>query len=818
MMRSESARCRARLFVTFGVLALGVLVSACADKGLVRPKGAFNPKMTLQLVTTGSQTLGFGPKWLLVIAAAATPKDTFPIAYKYIAYAGGSQQITLPVDISSCIAANASAGKDGCTMLVAAALTLDTLAFNDTTAGDLFGRSFDFAIVGPFEVGPGRSPTIPPIDLSASRFGVVYVQRDNVFQLGGVAGGAFNISPSSILPVPLTGVTNASGAPILFAPTFGEQNPGTNNFSQGFPQLAIFENGTWRRVTATAAPAIGPNGGGFNEVTALSTSEVFLAAFSGLYKYDGTSISRVGAVADSLAAVASTTSGTAKYVIAGGPNGTVWIGNTTTWQRYSLPSNQRIDGVCITGPNEAFAASSSGGGLFRFDGTTWISVPSTFTNSKVDLQCPAPGQVFVTAFRQAFLTWNGSGWTQLTTSGIGPSRLPRMGVASANELYAYADSGLTDRAWYRYDGTVWRELARSRYTQQGSRPWAVPTGGSAYVLSALGRLERITSSGVSVVAYQPSLREVAVNSATSAFAVGWNLFLARWDGSRWNIDTPPAGTSTIRLLQSVWSDGPGNAWTVGNGSTILRWNGTSWIVVSDFNKPVAATDNYNGVWGAGADVWTVGNGTILHCRSSACSNESSGGAGALLGVWGSSATNVFAVGDDGRIVRYNGTSWSPMQSGTGRTLARVSGSGPNDVWALGDSTLLHFDGTNWSNVSMTGDLSRFRSFVPNALQRSQGFNFPLGAWSLGLWARGPKEVYIGSSFGSLGRYDGRNWNELTSSSTGLRHRLLSISGAPGGCALAVSESQTDGQSPTLLRGVGPTGCFSAPMSGPTIWP
>jgi hypothetical protein len=343
MMRSESARCRARLFVTFGVLALGVLVSACADKGLVRPKGAFNPKMTLQLVTTGSQTLGFGPKWLLVIAAAATPKDTFPIAYKYIAYAGGSQQITLPVDISSCIAANASAGKDGCTMLVAAALTLDTLAFNDTTAGDLFGRSFDFAIVGPFEVGPGRSPTIPPIDLSASRFGVVYVQRDNVFQLGGVAGGAFNISPSSILPVPLTGVTNASGAPILFAPTFGEQNPGTNNFSQGFPQLAIFENGTWRRVTATAAPAIGPNGGGFNEVTALSTSEVFLAAFSGLYKYDGTSISRVGAVADSLAAVASTTSGTAKYVIAGGPNGTVWIGNTTTWQRYSLPSNHRSE-------------------------------------------------------------------------------------------------------------------------------------------------------------------------------------------------------------------------------------------------------------------------------------------------------------------------------------------------------------------------------------------------------------------------------------------------------------------------------------------
>ena len=27
----------------------------------------------------------------------------------------------------------------------------------------------------------------------------------------------------------------------------------------------------------------------------------------------------------------------------------------------------------------------------------------------------------------------------------------------------------------------------------------------------------------------PNLRDVAMTSATSAFAVGWNLFLSRWD-------------------------------------------------------------------------------------------------------------------------------------------------------------------------------------------------------------------------------------------------------------------------------------------------
>ena len=36
----------------------------------------------------------------------------------------------------------------------------------------------------------------------------------------------------------------------------------------------------------------------------------------------------------------------------------------------------------------------------------------------------------------------------------------------------------------------------------------------------------------------------------------------------------------------------------------------------------------------------------------------------LDGVWGSSATDVFAVGDSGTILHYNGSAWSAMSSGT----------------------------------------------------------------------------------------------------------------------------------------------------------
>ncbi len=43
---------------------------------------------------------------------------------------------------------------------------------------------------------------------------------------------------------------------------------------------------------------------------------------------------------------------------------------------------------------------------------------------------------------------------------------------------------------------------------------------------------------------------------------------------------------------------------------------------------------------------------------------SSGVTDTLYGVWGSSGTDVFTVGSNGTILRYNGTGWSFMGSGT----------------------------------------------------------------------------------------------------------------------------------------------------------
>jgi hypothetical protein len=53
----------------------------------------------------------------------------------------------------------------------------------------------------------------------------------------------------------------------------------------------------------------------------------------------------------------------------------------------------------------------------------------------------------------------------------------------------------------------------------------------------------------------------------------------------------------------------------------------------------------------------------------------------LYAVWGSSGSDVFAVGTGGTILHYDGADWSPMDSGTTHGLEGVWGSGGGDVFA-----------------------------------------------------------------------------------------------------------------------------------------
>jgi hypothetical protein len=150
----------------------------------------------------------------------------------------------------------------------------------------------------------------------------------------------------------------------------------------------------------------------------------------------------------------------------------------------------------------------------------------------------------------------------------------------------------------------------------------------------------------------------------------------------------------------------------------------------------------NDVWGAKAsDIYAVGDsGTIIHYDGETWSPTASGNTQALYGVWGSGSSTIFAVGAGGTILRYNGYSWSSMISGTTSTLYGVWGTASNSVFAVGDGgTVLYYNGITWGPLpSGTGLALR------------------------GVWGTSATNIFAVGDSGTIRRYDGVSWSGMTS--------------------------------------------------------
>ena len=70
----------------------------------------------------------------------------------------------------------------------------------------------------------------------------------------------------------------------------------------------------------------------------------------------------------------------------------------------------------------------------------------------------------------------------------------------------------------------------------------------------------------------------------------------------------------------------------------------------------------------------------------------------LNAVWGTGPSNVYAVGNGGIILHFDGTGWTKMTSPTISTLGSIYGFSNNEIYALGFN-LYKFDGSNWSIVN-----------------------------------------------------------------------------------------------------------------------
>ena len=167
--------------------------------------------------------------------------------------------------------------------------------------------------------------------------------------------------------------------------------------------------------------------------------------------------------------------------------------------------------------------------------------------------------------------------------------------------------------------------------------------------------------------------------------------------------------------------------------------GNSWGLMES-----GTTGELESVWGTSAsDVFAVGrDGLILHYDGSMWTSISSGTDNWLRDIWGISSSDVFAIGS-GAILHYDGNTWSTMDGGTEYSLRSIWGASASDVFAVGrNGVILRYDGSTWTRMSSD-----------------------LDCWLHGIWGSSSNNVFAvggGEGGGVILHYDGTIWSSMES--------------------------------------------------------
>jgi hypothetical protein len=273
-----------------------------------------------------------------------------------------------------------------------------------------------------------------------------------------------------------------------------------------------------------------------------------------------------------------------------------------------------------------------------------------------------------------------------------------------------------------------------------------------------------------------TLEDVWGSGASNMFAVGFDKTrstgtILHYDGSTW---TQQLSLPEIEL-QSVWGAAANDVFAVGShiqstAGAIMHFDGTAWTEMTGPSLPPLsdAVIMWRSVWGSsGHDVYAVGaryqtaatpttgllrpTALVAHYDGTSWSEVElpSGNDREILDVWGTSASNVYLVGDfqpgdgndEGIILHFDGSSWTETRYGSdGLHLKAAWGTGPNDIFAVGDEgTILHFTGAGW--VPMPTPITK-------AVHE--------------IWGSSPSDIVAVAARGIILHYDGTHWVQMLS--------------------------------------------------------
>jgi hypothetical protein len=224
------------------------------------------------------------------------------------------------------------------------------------------------------------------------------------------------------------------------------------------------------------------------------------------------------------------------------------------------------------------------------------------------------------------------------------------------------------------------------------------------------------------------------SSPSSVWAVGTHGLAARFDGSKWS----DVSLNQDRPLSAVFATSANEVLiAASNPGDVFHFDGNGW---QEDGHYFGVTSVYTLFATSPSDVWlgtqwNFSMGPTHHFDGNSWSTKQTGSDSGVISIWGSGPNDVWALGGDGTILHYVGSSWT---TGVPSTQANaLFGTSANDVWAVG-ADVRHFDGTSWQLSALT----------------------PASEWS-SISGVGPDQIWALGKDAGVFRYDGTDWAEVS---------------------------------------------------------
>ncbi|MBN8232650.1 hypothetical protein JYK02_34545 [Corallococcus macrosporus] len=455
---------------------------------------------------------------------------------------------------------------------------------------------------------------------------------------------------------------------------------------------------------------------------------------------------------------------------------------------FSQPSPQgfQLSGLAGVSGDDLWAAGE-GRLLLHWDGVTYSARTSPAEGRIFKLWGLSANDIWGAGERGTLIHWDGKTWARVCSPTQGA--LTTISGTAPDDVWAAGGDG---EDLLHFNGKVWSTVELAD-TVDPMAVFAVARD-DVWVSGRFGGLAHWNGqawtrfSELSSIARGYHLVKIWGTSSTNIWAHGDFQFdyeppvrfrYFHWDGSTWT------GMTSVDGIVGIEGLTPDNGWG-GDGNDLFHWDGNTWHKLGPRNADakLATPDGYYGLemhammrWSDGAwvtldgspppeqqwriqrivqrtpdDVWAVGDfGFALHfdggrwtqVQTPATSTDERLGGLSVL-----SSREAWATGSLGSLLHWDGASWArfPAARPLNTVLVDVWGAATDDVWAVTPGNLLHYDGAQWSEYA-----------------------FPETTTFARIHGTSPQDVWLFSGYGQVWHWDGIAWTQRPSGLPGSPH-------------------------------------------------